>query len=62
MKYVFDRTTPDAGVGIAQRAKFVFLILKESGVDSPGLHAILLRQPLHFRHTLQTAGKIPQHV
>ena len=52
----------DAGIGIAQRAEFVFLVLKQIRVDCPGPDAILLHEARHFRHIVQAARKIPKHV
>src|ERR1700727_2448753 len=52
----------DFGIWTAERSKFVFLVLKKVGIDRPSLNSILLYQPFHFGHIIQSSREIPQHV
>jgi hypothetical protein len=59
---VLQRLPANGGRRIAQRTEFVFLILKQVGIDRPRANAKLLLQSLHSGHVLQAVGQIPKHM
>ena len=52
----------DRRIGVAERAKFVFLILKNIGIDGAGANGKLLGERLHFGDIFQSVRQIPLHV
>src|ERR1019366_4276694 len=57
-----DGLLTDRRRGIAKRAEFVFLILKEVGVDGTGTNAVLRFELRYLRYVIETVGQIPKHV
>ena len=59
MQHMLQSTPPDISFRIAERAEFVFLILKQIRVDRSGPNSVFLREALHFRYIVQPARQIP---
>ena len=59
---VLNRTPPHFGIGIAERAELVDLILEQVGIDRPGPDAVLLTEPRHGVDAAQPVLEVPQDV
>ena len=62
IEYVLESALANVRIGIAQRSKLVFLVLKEVGINRARAHAVVALQFAHRAHIRQPVGQIPQHM